>query len=115
MSAVIGTNMPPEASGSAFSGPFLQVTSSSRTESFEPMWQGWRRGWNDWGYWGSYPESAFTTYYSGKVIANLTGSDGKSLRCRFHLNSPSAGMSGGGQGECQFNSGRTIEATFLPT
>ena len=114
MSAVIGTGTPAESNARVFSGPFLQVTSSSRTESFEPMWHGWRRGWNDWGYWGMYPETAFTTHYSGKVIANLTGPDNRSLRCRFHLNSPSAGMNGGGQGECQFSSGRTIDATFAP-
>ncbi len=114
MSATFGNSKPVDTNASVFSGPFLQVTSSSRTESFEPMWRGWRRGWNDWGYWGSYPETSFTTHYSGKVIANLTGPDNKSLRCRFHLNRPSEGMNGGGQGECQFNSGRNIEATFLP-
>ena len=105
MSAVVGTS-------GTYSGPFLQVTSSVRSEAFEPMWNGWGRGWNDWGYWGMYPETAFTTHYSGKVVANLRGPDDRSMRCRFHLNTPAAGMNGGGQGECQFNGGRTVDAVF---
>jgi hypothetical protein len=100
------------ASADAFSGPFLQVTSSTRSDQYEPLWSGWTRGWNDWGYWGMFPESQFTTHYSGKVIANLQGPGTQRLRCRFHLNTPSAGMAGGGQGECQFNGGRTVNAVF---
>ena len=37
------------------------------------------------------------------------------MRCRFLLFSPSAGMMGGGQGECQLSDGRTINATFDPS
>jgi len=112
MSAVIGASRPAGATSSTFSGPFLQVTSSVRNDAFEPMWNGWRRGWNDWGYWGMYPETTFTTHYSGKVVANLRGPGDQLLRCRFHLNTPAAGMNGGGQGECQFSGGRTVDAIF---
>jgi hypothetical protein len=109
---ITGTMSATMADGAAFSGPFLQVTSTVRSDAFEPMWAGWRRGWSDWGYWGALPESEFATRYSGKVIANLKGPDMQQLRCRFHLNDPAAGMGGGGQGECQFGGGRTVEATF---
>jgi hypothetical protein len=34
------------------------------------------------------------------------------MRCRFHLNEPVSGMRGGGQGECQFNGGHTVDAVF---
>jgi hypothetical protein len=115
MSAVVGASGPAGTASSTFSGPFLQVTSSVRTDAFEPMWNGWGRGWNDWGYWGfrgMFPETAFTTHYSGKVVANLKGPGDRLLRCRFHLNTPAAGMNGGGQGECQFNGGRTVDAVF---
>jgi hypothetical protein len=105
MSATLGKGAP-------FNGPFLQVTSTARNDAYEPMWRGWRRGWSDWGYWGPFPDGAFSTLYSGKVVANLQGPDTQQLRCRFHLNEPVAGMSGGGQGECQFNGGRTVEAVF---
>jgi hypothetical protein len=105
MSATVGN-------GAAFSGPFLQITSNVRTEALEPMWGGWRRGWNDWGYWGPFPDTAFSTRYSGKVVANLKGPDSQQMRCRFHLNQPVAGMGGGGQGECQFTGGRTVDAVF---
>ena len=105
MSATLGNGAP-------FSGPFLQVTSTVRTDAYEPMWGGWRRGWNDWGYFGMAPDSAFSTRYSGKVVANLQGPDAQRLRCRFNLNNPVAGMGGGGQGECQFSGGRTVDAVF---
>ncbi|HEV7574867.1 MAG TPA: hypothetical protein VGO85_02390 [Caldimonas sp.] len=99
--------------GASFSGPFLQITSNVQTDALEPMWGGgWRRGWNDWGYWGSFPDTEFSTRYSGKVVANLKGPGSQQLRCRFHLNSPAAGMGGGGQGECQFTGGRTVDAVF---
>jgi hypothetical protein len=52
------------------------------------------------------------TRYSGKVIANLKGPGTQQLRCRFQLNDPAGGMGGGGQGECQFGGGRTVDATF---
>jgi hypothetical protein len=112
MSATIEASRQSSVVGGTFSGPFLQVTSDVRTDSFEPMWNGWRRGWNDWGYWGTLPESAFATHYSGKVIANLQGPGAQRLRCRFLLNAPAAGMGGGGQGECQFTGGRTVDAIF---
>jgi hypothetical protein len=96
---------------SQFSGPFLQVTSTVRTDDFEPMWSGWNRGWSDWGFWGG-PDDAFSTRYSGRVIANLAGPGRKQLRCRFQLNDPISGMGGGGQGECQYSGGRTVSAVF---
>lgn len=97
---------------SAFAGPFVQMTSAVRIESLEPIWRGWRRGWNDWSDWGRYPDTAFATHYSGKVVANLQGPGDQHMRCRFHLNAPQAGMSGGGQGECQLGSGSTVDAVF---
>ncbi|OYU42655.1 MAG: hypothetical protein CFE44_22775 [Burkholderiales bacterium PBB4] len=112
MSATLGTSKQLGAAGGTFSGPFLQVTSSVRSDPFEPLWLGWGRGWSNWGYWGNFHESTFSTHYSGKVIANLRGPTDQLLRCRFHLNTPAAGMKGGGEGECQFNSGRTVDAVF---
>ena len=101
--------------GAAYSGPFVQMTSTVRVELLEPIWRGWRRGWNDWGYWGrgsAFADTAFATQYSGKVVANLQGPSDQRMRCRFHLNSPQAGMGGGGQGECQLGSGTTVDAVF---
>lgn len=111
-SGTTGTMSATLSDGTAFSGPFLQMTGVARTEALEPLWHGWHRGWSDWGDGGPFPETAFSTVYSGKVIANLQGPDSQRLRCRFHLNDPVAGMRGGGQGECQFSEGRTVDAVF---
>jgi hypothetical protein len=99
--------------GTRFDGPFVQITSQARAEFLDPMWPGWRHGWDDWPY-GSGPSTAFVTRYSGKVVANLRGSEGRYMRCRFHLNAPASGMAAGGQGECQLSDGRQVDAVFPP-
>ena len=77
------------------------------------IWTGWQRGGSDWDYWGGpYPDAAFATQYSSKVVANLKGPDSQRLRCRFNLNDPIAGMGGGGQGKCQATGGRTVDVVF---
>jgi hypothetical protein len=46
--------------------------------------------------------------YSGKVVATLFGDQGDSMRCRFQLTDPQAGLSGGGVGQCQVSNGWEI-------
>ena len=99
--------------GAAYNGPFVQITSATRVDMLDPMWYGWSPGWPGWRYWGGpFPVTAFATRYSGKVVANLQGPGNMRMRCRFHLNSSQEGMTGGGQGECQFGNGNVIDAVF---
>lgn len=108
-----------------YRGRFFQITRQTRRETLAPLWLGWNDGWSDWPYWGGpfadgafqggYDTTQFVTYYSGKVLANLSSPAGGRMRCRFLLFSPAAGMTGGGQGECQLLGGRTIDATFDPS
>ena len=93
--------------GGVYSGPYLEVTQTIDRPDYYPMWVGWSRYWGDWQF-GLAP----TTVYTGKVVANLEGPDAKRMRCRFDLNNPKGGMSGGGQGKCQVAGGPTIDATF---
>jgi hypothetical protein len=108
-----GTMSATLAGGKTFSGPYLQVTTDASTVDFAPMWAGWDDGWGGWGL-GGFPQSAYTTQYSDRVMANLQASDGQRMRCHFHLNHPIDGMSGGGQGQCQLKSGRSVDAVFPP-
>jgi hypothetical protein len=94
-----------------FSGPFLQVTSTTHSEALGPISDG-PDFWGDWGNWGAYDDDLFSTTYSGKVLANLKGSDGQQLRCQFQLNDPISGMGGGGLGDCRFSGGRQVSAVF---
>jgi hypothetical protein len=102
--------------GKTFAGQFYQITSDTTIDNLGPLWAGWdgygRRGYwgGDWGFWDAGPE--FITQYSGKVVANLSSSDGKHMRCKFQLVHPSDGMVGGGRGQCQMPQGTTIETTF---
>jgi hypothetical protein len=104
---VTGT-MTASVGGSTFTGPYLEITSTSQSSAFYPMWIGWRRGWNDW----DWNLDGSTTNYSGKAAANLQGPGSQRMRCRFDLNDPLAGMGGGGQGKCQLAGGPTIDAVF---
>jgi hypothetical protein len=112
--SVTGTMSATLANGTAFSGPYLELTQEAQTTQLSPMWSGWSPGWRDWGYGGfmGYPMDANTTNYSGKVVANLQGPSAGRMRCRFNLNDPSSGMSGGGQGKCQIAGGAEIDAVF---
>jgi hypothetical protein len=106
--------------GQSFTGPYLQVTHDVRTQDFYPMWAGWRRGWVDWYGWNGWygppygPTVSYATIYSGRVLANLQAPDGERMRCSFFLNSPSQGMTGGGQGDCQLSNGHIVSAEFPP-
>jgi hypothetical protein len=97
--------------GSVFSGPFLQLTSTTKIDTLAPVWSGWGPG-RHWGFGAPFPETEFATQYSGKVVANLQGPQGQRMRCHFDLNSPEAGMRGGGLGQCELANGRTVDAQF---
>lgn len=113
------------SNGQTYTGTFFQITQETRVDDLGPLWAGWgpigpyrggwrRGGWGwggGWGYWG--PSQDFVTHYSGKVLANLVGPDGR-MRCRFTLIRPSSGMSGGGEGQCQVPGGGSLNATFAP-
>lgn len=103
-----------------YQGRFFQITREVQREMLAPLWVGWSDGWGDWPYWGGgyrggYNASQFVTYYSDKVLANLSSPEGGRMRCRFLLFSPLTGMTGGGQGECQLLDGRMVDATFDPS
>src|SRR6266850_3178820 len=71
---VSGTMSAALKDGPTFSGPYLQVTSTARSQEFDPMWSGWDHGWGGWGGFGgfgAFPDTTFTTHYSGRVMANL--------------------------------------------
>jgi hypothetical protein len=112
--------------GETYTGKYLQITSatSANTLGGGGYMGGWGGGWggaggywNDWGPYGSpwgygNDYSTFVKNYSGKVIATLFGDKGGTMRCRFHLSQPAAGMEGGGVGECQTKAGDKIIAQF---
>lgn len=56
----------------------------------------------------------YWTPHEGEILANLIAEDGDRLRCRFRLEQPSIGMSGGGSGDCESTAGERISARFLP-
>jgi hypothetical protein len=101
--------------GRVFRGTYFQITSDTRVERLEPLWDGWGRPYrrNAWRYWGRDPGPEFMKTYSGRVLANLHSDDGEHMRCRFTLISPARGMAGGGEGRCELSdSEREINAEF---
>jgi len=105
-----------------YQGPFFQITSQTKEETLWPLWNGWEEGWDGWpysyndgAYIADYDTTQYITLYSGKVVANLKDTNGQRMRCRFDLTFPAAGLSGGGEGECQLPGGRSIDAVFDAT
>jgi hypothetical protein len=101
--------------GRVFKGNYFQITSETRVDRLEPLWDGWGRPYrrNAWRYWSADPGPEFMKTYSGRVLANLHSPDGEHMRCRFTLISPQRGMAGGGEGRCQLSeSGQEISAEF---
>jgi hypothetical protein len=98
-----------------YQGNFYQITSSTQIDTLGPLWHPWYSVWTGWAYWDSVPAQAFVTHYTGHVLANLAGPDGKRMRCEFQLLRADEGMKGGGEGRCQLPSGKTIKADFPPS
>jgi hypothetical protein len=107
-----GTISATAPNGISYAGQFFQITSDTTVDNLGPLWTGWGPGWRrgGWDYWDAEPE--FVTHHTGKVVANLSASDGKHLRCTFQLALPSDGMAGGGTGQCQMPDGKTIDTSF---
>ena len=107
------------ADGKIFSGDYLELTHQTQTADLDPLWNGWDRGWNyGWNepFAGAeMPDFGSATQYSGRVLAKLRSADGEPMTCRFHLNVPSEGMAGGGQGKCDLKNGRSVDAVFPRT
>jgi hypothetical protein len=98
-----------------YQGKFYQITSNSEIDTLGPLWHPWHPGWGGWAYWDPEPAQALVTHYTGHVLANLAGPDGKRIRCEFQLIRANEGMKDGGQGRCQLASGKTIRADFSPS
>ena len=100
--------------GRVFTGEYVQISSDVRSDSLDPLWDGWDRpGKNAWRYWNADSRKEFVRENSGRVLANLHAEDGEYMRCRFTLISPQRGMKGGGEGRCQLSeSGKEINAEF---
>jgi hypothetical protein len=104
---VSGSMMATFANGGTFTGRFFQITSSLTDEPGPqgPIWH--QEGLYDVG-----PELQYVTHYTGRVVANLSQSDGAQMRCRFKLMRPADGMAGGARGECQLPHGLSVDPRF---
>src|ERR1700704_4848605 len=70
---VSGTMSAALKGGQTFSGPYLQVTTTTQSQALDPLWTGWEYGWGDWGGFGPFPDTAFTTNLSWPVIGHPQG------------------------------------------
>lgn len=103
--------------GESFSGKYVQITSTTEQPAVAPFWGGWSPYWTDWGPFGDRwlageDYTTFRTNYSNKAVATLFGTQGDTMRCRLNLKEPTAGLSGGGTGECQTSKRERIDIQF---
>lgn len=57
----------------------------------------------------TYSVEIFRDRLKDEVVATLSGDQGGRMRCRFELDSPSAGLAGGASGACQTDQGEVVE------
>lgn len=106
-------------SGQEFAGSYRQVSHTYPVSFYGPMWTGWQPYWPDWRpYWYAGPMGwdgpRWVRVYEGRVIARLEAQNSPDyMRCRFSLEDPSKGLSGGGSGDCQISTGETIRKAVL--
>ncbi len=106
--------------GEHFRGRYVRVEQSTKgelvTEVYDgwsgPEWEVWRRDAD--GEWTASAKSFgdFADFYTGKVVATLSGSENHAMRCRFTLKDPQGGWLHGGTGECQISDGSRVELDF---
>jgi hypothetical protein len=92
--------------GESFNGPYARVGSAAAVApgldiNFSVV---------DWG--ETADQWTFGQSDSDKVVALLQGSRGNKIRCRFTLRYAAGGLSDGGTGECQANTGEKIDVSF---
>jgi hypothetical protein len=93
------------ADGEIFTGRYFRIASGLTDElgSQGPIW-------HQEGLYDVSPELQYVPHYTGRVVADLSRSDGAQIRCRFRLTSPVDGMAGGASGECRLPDGLSIDA-----
>ena len=106
--------------GENFRGPYVRVEQSTKGELITEVYDGWSSPeWEAWhhdadGQWTATAQSFgdFAHFYTGKVVATLSGSENHSMRCRFTLTDPQGGGLHGGTGECQISDGARVALDF---
>lgn len=95
------------ANGETFTGRFFQITSTLTDElgAQGPIWH--QEGPDD-----VSPELQSVAHYTGRVVADLSRSDGAHMRCRLSLTTPVDGIAGGAHGECRLPDGERLDAQF---
>lgn len=109
----------PTSSGVHYAGRYYAVMQDVPEQIYSGAWSGAQPYWPDWPIVSVKPKArsnweAFAAAYTGQTIAHLESDDGRqSMRCRFTVNTPSAGLARGGEGECRLSDGSTIRKVVL--
>jgi hypothetical protein len=106
--------------GEHFRGLYVRVEQSTQGHLVSEVYDGWSAPeWEVWqkdpdGHWTALATSygEFAHFYTGKVVATLSGSENHSMRCRFTLANSQSDLLQGGKGECQVSDGGRIDLEF---
>lgn len=106
--------------GRRFQGKYVRVEKSTKGHLITAIYDGWAGPeWEAWqhdadGRWTATGVSLgdFTHFYTDRVVAVLSSSDGGSMRCQITLQQPRVGFLGGGSGSCQITDGGRLTLEF---
>jgi hypothetical protein len=108
--------------GEHFDGAYAQImeTGPGSTHDYvlQEVHRGWAAaswsdyGWGDTGYVEVIEFGNFFKHYSGRVLATLSGTRGRFIRCELDMIDPRKGLLAGGAGDCQVSDGGKLKVTF---
>ena len=96
--------------GESFEGEFVEMANARRCPDREPV-AGPATG-NAPAMTRKRPEPVSVEDCAEEIEAELSGTQGHSMRCRCRLRDAVLGLSGGGQGVCEVSDGRVIDVRF---
>ena len=104
--------------GKHYRGRYYEVMQDVPAEVYSGAWGGAEPYWPDWPVTSTPPQredwATFAAAYTGMAIATLASDDGSStIRCRFTVTEPTAGLVRGGHGDCKLSSGAIIQNVVL--
>ncbi|MEE9606094.1 MAG: hypothetical protein V3U03_00035 [Myxococcota bacterium] len=106
--------------GEHYEGTYVRAVKAATGQLVAEIYQGWSQPeWETWerapdGLWEATGKSLdqFADFYTGKVVAFLSGRTSGSMRCVLQLNEPLVGLLRGGSGTCQVSDGGRIDLDF---
>ncbi|NBN63967.1 hypothetical protein [Pannonibacter tanglangensis] len=98
--------------GEVFTGRVVQSIEQTNSDSSDMFWDPAKTSKKGWGGLSFRDGSETSVSYRSDAQAVLNGNRGRSMSCDIRFAEPSAGIDGGGVGQCRISDGRQVPVQF---